>query len=232
MRSFQTLRFFAFALLVVSTALGVVACNEEDTGSIRGTITIEGGGDPTDEVVSLHEVEGTDVGSNRGLLLNEETVGADGSFFFSDVPVGLVEVSAGGPTQYVPSIERATVVAGETVSVDLVLRGYAPPPADTGWVQGTITIEGGGDPTDEVVSLHEVEGTDVGSNRGLLLNEETVGADGSFFFSDVPVGLVEVSAGGPTQYVPSIERATVVAGETVTVDLVLSGYAPPPPPGE
>jgi hypothetical protein len=141
------------------------------TGMIRGTITDAAGGQP------LSGVTVTVTGSFSGSAVT----GEEGSFEFSEIPPGNVELTASKPG-YHEVTGAGTIVAGGMLYFSPQMT-IVPPQPTTGTVTGKIVDASTGQP---------LSGVSVVVESDMAIHSET-DATGSFMLSDIPAGLQSIS---------------------------------------
>jgi hypothetical protein len=140
------------------------------TGIIRGTITDAAGGQP------LSGVTVTVTGSFSGSAVT----GAEGSFEFSEIPPGNVELTASKPGYYeVTGTGMIVAGGGQIFSPQMTV---IPPQPTTGTVTGQIV---------DASTSQPLSGVSVVVDSDTAIHSET-DATGSFMLSDIPAGLQNI----------------------------------------
>ena len=168
-------------------------------GSISGTILEEG---------STNAIEGASVSLSGGPLnlTPSLTTVTDGKYSFSAIPDGSYIVSVSHP-DYVNAEKEITVLDGGNVQADIPLM------KESGSINGKLTINGSQIPVSGVVI----------DLRGPKNDSQISDENGSFSFSDLPVGEYSLSIEVPSSYndVSDISVA-VISGETTEVPILLT----------
>jgi len=178
---------------VVLSRFGVGIDDTTATGSITGTVTDSGTGDP---------IAGASVSADTGQSTSTD---GSGNYTLGGVPTGdrTVTASASG---YVTLQAQTTVNDGGTSTVDFALDPE-PVGGGTGTIKGRVTVQGGGKLAGVLVSTDSQSGT---TNKG-----------GRYTINDVPEGdhLVTASKAG---YDDASQVVSVAAGQTSTADFELA----------
>ena len=168
-------------------------------GSISGTILEEG---------STNAIEGASVSLSGGPLnlTTSLTTVTDGKYSFSAIPDGSYIVSVSHP-DYVNAEKEITVLDGGNVQADIPLM------KESGSINGKLTINGSQIPVSGVVI----------DLRGPKNDSQISDENGSFSFSDLPVGEYSLSIEVPSSYndVSDI-TASVTSGETTEIPILLT----------
>ncbi len=161
-------------------------------GTVTGTVTDSSTGNP---------IQGASVSADTG---QNDTTDQNGDYTLSNVPTGnrTITASASG---YVMQQKPATVNDGQTTIVDFALD---PEPAGNGTIKGTVRDASTGSKLGGVLVT-----TDTGESA-------TTNNGGKYTIRNVPAGNRTVTA-SLSFYVTQQQPATVVAGQTTTVDFDL-----------
>ncbi|WP_154795410.1 S8 family serine peptidase [Occultella kanbiaonis] len=170
----------------------VQAAPTAEAGTLTGTVTSSDGGPIAGATVTV-------TGENERVLTTDENGAFTGTFV-----AGAYTVTATA-FGYASATADVTVVAEETVSVDLVLEAAA-----SFAVSGTVTNEADGAP---------VAGATV-AFTGAPIEPVTTGADGTYAVADVPAGTYTVTITGDRCSAPFSTELVVDGDETLDAALV------------
>lgn len=177
---------------VVVGAITTVDVALTPTGNLKGSVVVQGGGDPSSLVVYL---EGTSYVA---------VTSANGAFSLSNIPVGSYTIMAlkAGYTLAIPL--PVTIVVGENTYPTPIQMIYTPTGGtttqSTGNISGTVVLEANADPSFVIVYL---EGTSFVS---------ITNGSGSFQLTDIPVGQYNLVANKAGFQTPSSIAVTVSPG--------------------
>ena len=205
--------------LGLAAVLLLAACGGEDdpigvagNGSIRGTVTDDGGNPVADASIHL---------SGNGQAGRTTSAGADGVFTFADVPAGTYALTITPPTGF-------TLGAAGTISITVASEVEAQaaafvlqPVIAPGSIRGTVFDSSGAVVANIAVELSG----NGGANRTAMS-----GVDGVYNFANVPPGAYTLTIKPPPAFAiggPATAEVAVVSGvQANVVEFVLNARTP------